>query len=147
VVGVKGFPFLLCLLVLLYSKASYDLEQLRLLPSLGFFDTNSECSFPCPGFDLTFQLPILPTPDPARYTTCQLGTYHTSGVHEVLHDQYIASHNGKHPWSTKALVRTVREIDNHALLSCGTFVDEYCHKCSQECSNQAIKNLDEAPES
>jgi len=42
VVVVGGFPFLLCLLVLSYSKASTTLNQLRSLPCSDCLDTNFE---------------------------------------------------------------------------------------------------------
>ena len=53
-VGVAGFPFLLSLLVLSYSKASTTLNQLRFLHCLDFLDTNFE---PWPWF----RYPILVT--------------------------------------------------------------------------------------
>jgi hypothetical protein len=59
-VGVGGFPFLLSLLVLLYSKS-----KLRLLSCLNFMDSISSAF--CLVFDITFELPISPTPDPAHY--------------------------------------------------------------------------------
>jgi hypothetical protein len=44
VVGVGGFPFLLSLLILLYSKASYDFETTSnlVLSALDFLETNIE---------------------------------------------------------------------------------------------------------
>jgi len=53
--SVGGFPFLLSLLVLLYSKASYD------------FETVSTLVLFCLVFDITFLSPISPTHEPARY--------------------------------------------------------------------------------
>ena len=64
--GDGGFPFLLTLLVLLYSKASYDFETASTLV-LSWFPRN-EFRAPCPVFRYHILLSISPTPDPARYS-------------------------------------------------------------------------------
>ena len=64
--GVGGFPFLLSLLVLLYSKASTILTRLDLLSCPDSLDTNFKAS--CPDSDIPLLLPISPTSDPACYT-------------------------------------------------------------------------------
>jgi len=53
--GVGGFPFLLSLLVLLYSKQQYDFERYSDSCSL---DTH---------FEFSSETSISPAPDPARY--------------------------------------------------------------------------------
>jgi len=64
--GVEGFPFLLALLVILYSKASTTLTQPWFLSCLDCLNTNIEAS--CPDYHITLLFPISPTSDPARYT-------------------------------------------------------------------------------
>ena len=64
--GVGWFPFLLSLLVLLYSKASTTLTQPWFLSCLDSLDTNLDVF--CPDYDTTLLLPISPTSDPTRYT-------------------------------------------------------------------------------
>jgi len=50
------------------AKQVTTLKQLRLLSCLDFLERNirAPCLFP----DITFVLPISPTPDPARYRYC-----------------------------------------------------------------------------
>jgi len=67
--AVEGFPFLLSLLVLLYSKASMTLNQLGFLSCPDLLDTNLK---PCPNCNTTFKLPISLTPDPTCYTRMSL---------------------------------------------------------------------------
>ena len=64
--GVGWFPFLLSLLVLLYSKASMTLTQPWFLFCPDSLDKNFKVS--CPDYDISLLLPIAPTPDPTRYT-------------------------------------------------------------------------------
>jgi len=69
--GVGGFPFLLSLLVLLYSKASIKLIQLWLLSCPRFPQNQFRASFS--DYDITWLLSISPMSDPAHYTrTCSL---------------------------------------------------------------------------
>jgi len=63
--GVGGFPFLLSLLILLYSKASMTLNQLWLLSCLDHLITNFETL--CSDYDITLLLPISPTSNPDCY--------------------------------------------------------------------------------
>jgi hypothetical protein len=79
VVGIGGFPFLLSLLVLLYSKASYDAETASTLVLSQSLERNFEW---CVLFsDITLLLPISPTPDPTCYTWPSLITsYHILNV-------------------------------------------------------------------
>jgi len=62
----------------------------------------------------------------------QLRIYRTAGVCRELHDQCIASHNGKSAWSTKAFVRTIHEIEHHDVVSSGLFAEEFCDKSPWE---------------
>jgi len=68
-IGIGGFPFLLSLLVLLYSKASYDFETASTFVLFCLVLTSSKrTSSPVrPAFEITLLLPISPTFDPARY--------------------------------------------------------------------------------
>jgi len=59
--ALEGFLSLLSILVLLYSKASYD------------FETASTLVLSCLVFDITLLSPISPTPDPARYNMHAVG--------------------------------------------------------------------------
>jgi len=68
-------------------------------------------------------------------------------VRRELHDQFIASHNGKSPWSTKSFVWTVREIEHHEVISSGIFADEFRDKRPREWMKKALKTLEEATES
>jgi len=70
--ALEGFLFILSLLILLYSKASYDFETASTLVLSDFLETNLE-RFVF-SFDITFELPISPTLDLARYTRTSLTT-------------------------------------------------------------------------
>jgi len=70
--GVGGFPFLLSLLVLLYSRASTTLTQPWFLSCRDSLDTNFEASYS--DYNITSLLPISPSSDPACYNICQLVT-------------------------------------------------------------------------
>jgi len=52
----------------------------------------------------------------------------TEGVSRELRDQYITGRNGKLPYSTKAIVRKVCEIEYHEVVSSGIFADEFPDK-------------------
>ena len=60
---------------------------------------------------------------PIEVDSCQLMIKHTAGVRKELRDQCIATCNGKPPWSTNAVVHTVREIEPHDVVSSGIFAD------------------------
>jgi hypothetical protein len=77
----------------------------------------------------------------------QLGIEPSAGVHRELCDQFIASCNGKHPWLTKAIVCKVREIEHHDVVSSEVFANEFCDKCPQEWTKQALQTLEEAMKS
>jgi hypothetical protein len=76
----------------------------------------------------------------------QLTIYHTAGVCRELRDQFIAARNGKPPWSTKAFVRTVHEIEQHDVVSSGIFADEFPDKHPREWTKQALITLEEGTE-
>jgi hypothetical protein len=42
---------------------------------------------------------------------CQSAVYSTVGVSQELRDEFIATHNGKPPLLTKAIFRTVRDVE------------------------------------
>jgi len=56
----------------------------------------------------------------------------------------IAAHNGKPRWSTKAFVRTVREIEHHDVVSSKIFADEFPEKHPREWTKQPLNTLEEA---
>jgi len=58
----------------------------------------------------------------------QLTVWRTSGVRRELCNEFIAVRNWKPPLSTKAFVRTVREIEHHHVVSTGIFSDELADK-------------------
>jgi hypothetical protein len=64
-----------------------------------------------------------------------------------LHEQFIAFLNCKSPWSTKAFVLTVQEIEHHDDVSSGIWADEFRDKPLREWMKQALKTLEEAMES
>jgi len=64
----------------------------------------------------------------------------------VLRNHFIAARNGKPQWSTKAFVRTVREIKHHDVVNCGIFADAFPDKHPREWMNQALIALEEATE-
>ena len=77
----------------------------------------------------------------------QLRIKRTAGIRRELRDQFIASRNGKSPWSTKAFVRTVRKIEHHDVVSSGNFADKLRDKRPQEWMKPALKTFEEAMES
>ena len=77
---------------------------------------------------------------------CQLSAWRTAGIRRELRDQYLAACNGKPPWSTKALVCTVREIEHHDVISSGIFADEFGDKRPREWMKNAVNTSEEATE-
>jgi len=71
----------------------------------------------------------------------QLTVQRTAGVGRELHDQFIAACNGKPPFSTKAFVHTVREIELHDIVGSGTFGDKSGVKRPQEWTKQGSKTF------
>ena len=78
--------------------------------------------------------------------SCQLIVSHTAGVRRELRDQFHTFRDRKPPWSTKAFVRTVGEIDNHDVISSGIFADEFSNKNPCEWTKQVLITLEEAME-
>jgi len=70
--------------------------------------------------------------------------YHSARVRRELCEQFIATPNGKPPWSTKAFARTVREIENHDNVSYGIFADECNDKNPCEWTKLSLTTLDDA---
>jgi hypothetical protein len=56
----------------------------------------------------------------------------------------MAARNRKHPWSAKAFVCTVCEIEHHDVVSSGIVADEFPEKHPREWTKQALITLEEA---
>jgi len=67
-------------------------------------------------------------------------------VRRELCNEFITARNWKPPWSTKAFVCTVREIEHHDVVSSGIFADEFPDKRPHEWTKQALITLEEATE-
>jgi len=67
-------------------------------------------------------------------------------VERELRNEFIAALNRKPPWSTKAFVRTVRDIEHHDVVSSGILADEFPDKHPREWTKQALITLEEATE-
>ena len=76
----------------------------------------------------------------------QIMIWYTAEVRRELGAQFIAAHNGKPPWSTKAFVRTVRDIEHQDVVSSGIFVNKFRDNGPREWTKQALKTLEEAME-
>ena len=68
------------------------------------------------------------------------------GIVRELRDQYIAAGNRKPPWSEKAFVPIVREIEHHDVVSSGIFPDEFHDKCPRAWMKKALNTLEEPME-
>jgi hypothetical protein len=77
----------------------------------------------------------------------QLTIKFTAGVYRELHDKFIATLNGKPPWSWKALIRTVHTTKHDDIVMAVIFVDGFRDNHLQEWTTQALKTLEEATES
>jgi hypothetical protein len=62
----------------------------------------------------------------------QITVERTAGVGRELRKEFITPHNGKPPWSIKAFVRTLSEIEHHDVVSSGIFADEFPYKRPHE---------------
>jgi len=76
----------------------------------------------------------------------QFTVWSTAGVRWELRNEFIAAPNEKPPSSTKAFVRTVREIEHHDVVSSGMFAVEFPDKHSREWTKQAVITLEDAME-
>jgi len=76
----------------------------------------------------------------------QLTVSRTAGLRRELHNEFITARNWKPPSSTKAFVRTVREIEHHEVSSSGIFADEFLDNRPCEWMEQASITLEEATE-
>jgi len=74
----------------------------------------------------------------------QLIIYHTACARRERRDQCIVARNGKLPWSTKAIVCTVREFEHHDVVRCMIFPDESLEKYPRAWTKQASITLEEA---
>ena len=76
----------------------------------------------------------------------QLTMEHTAGVWRELCDQFMAACNGKPPWVTAALIRTVHEIECHDVVSLAIVRDKVSDKLPREWTKQALTTLEDATE-
>ena len=67
--------------------------------------------------------------------------WHAAGVRRELRDQLLAARNGNPPWSTKASVRTVCEIEHYDVMRSGNFVNEFSDKNPREWTKQALTTV------
>jgi len=67
-------------------------------------------------------------------------------VHREVHDQVIAARDGKPQRSTKAVVSTLRKVEQHDGVSSGIFADESFDKNPQEWTKQALITFEDATE-
>jgi hypothetical protein len=74
----------------------------------------------------------------------QFTVYSTAGVRRELPHQFVAAHNTKPPWSTKAFVRTVREIEHHNVACSVIFGNAFPYKHPREWTTQPVIPLGEA---
>jgi len=59
----------------------------------------------------------------------------------------ITARDGRPPWSTKASVHTVREIEPDNIVSSRIMAEEFYDKCLRDWLNWAFKTCEEATES
>jgi len=59
----------------------------------------------------------------------------------------MAAHKGEPPWSMRAFVCTVREIEPHDVANAGIFAHKYHDKGPREWTKRALTTLVEATES
>jgi len=76
----------------------------------------------------------------------QLTVWCTAGECRELRDYCITPRNGKPPWSTMAVVRTVHKIKHHDVVGSGIIANETCHKHPRECTKQASITFEQATE-
>jgi hypothetical protein len=69
---------------------------------------------------------------------------YTAALHRELRGQFIAARNGKPPWSTKGIIRTVRQFEHHDFVSCAIFVYKCRNKGPREWTKEALKTPKEA---
>jgi len=74
----------------------------------------------------------------------QLIIWHAAVECRELRDQFPAARNGEPPWSTKAFVHTVREIEHHDVVSSGMIAEEFSDKNPREWTKQALTTLEDA---
>jgi hypothetical protein len=67
-------------------------------------------------------------------------------MRKELRAQFQASRKGNPPWSTKAFVRTVREIEHHDVVNSGVFASEFADKRPRDWTKGALEALEEATE-
>jgi len=70
----------------------------------------------------------------------------TAGFRREIRNKFIAARIREPPWSTKASVRTFREIKHHDVVSTGISPDKFTDKHPREWTKQAFITLGEATE-
>lgn len=71
----------------------------------------------------------------------RLTVLHTVGVGWERRARFIATSNGKPPWSTKAFAHTVGQIEYHDVVTSGTVADEFCDKHPRDWTKQALLSV------
>jgi hypothetical protein len=67
-----------------------------------------------------------------------------AAIHSELRHQFNESCKGNPLWSTKAFIRTVREIEHHDAVNAGVFADKFSDKWPREWTRASLKALEEA---
>jgi len=76
----------------------------------------------------------------------QLTIQRAVDVNRELHDQVIATCNGKPPWSFKAYICTVCDIIHHDTVIFGIIMDEFPNKHPHKWTKQILNTLEDANE-
>jgi hypothetical protein len=71
----------------------------------------------------------------------QLIVYRWAGVSWDLHDDLIATRNGKHPWFWQEYVHTVVEIELYDIISSWILAEEVPNEWRREWTKQALITL------
>jgi len=71
----------------------------------------------------------------------------TARVLSKLCDQCVIARNAKPPWSAKAIVPNVHNIERHDVVSSGISADEFRDKCPQEWTKQTFEIFGKSTES
>jgi len=76
----------------------------------------------------------------------QLTVSCTAGFCRAVRNEYIATRNGKPQSSTKAFVRTIREIEHHHVVRSGISTAEFPDKLLCDWTKQVLLTSEEATE-
>ena len=78
--------------------------------------------------------------------SAQVTVKRTADVRRQLRNELIAARNRKLPWSPKAFVRTVREMEHHDVVSAGIFAHKFPDRHPREWTKQELITLEEVTE-